>query len=78
MATNIQVLIDLSKFVWHFHIYNVILQTPREKQRLTVWSNVFNNYRDIMTVNHIIKITGKIGFGGITVDGIWDAKANYN
>lgn len=58
--------------------YNVILQTPREKQRLTVWGNIFNNYRDILTVNHIIKITGKIGFGGITVDGIWDAKANYN
>lgn len=57
--------------------YNIILQTPREKQKLTIWSNVYINYKDILTVNHIIKATGKYGFGGITVNNLWDAKANY-
>lgn len=57
--------------------YNIILQTPTEKQRLTVWNNVFIENQSILTINHIIKITGKVGFGGITVDTIEDAKANY-
>ena len=58
--------------------YNVFLQTPSENQRLTVWDRTYSNYRNIMEVNHIIKITGKVGYGGITVDTIEDAKANYN
>ena len=57
--------------------YNIFLQTPSENQRLTVWNNIFVENQNILTVNHIIKITGKVGFGGITVDTIEDAKANY-
>jgi len=46
--------------------YNVMIQTPREKQKITVWNNLYMNYKDILDVNSIVKVIGTKGFGGIT------------
>ena len=57
--------------------YHIMLQTPREKQKLTVWSNTFNQFKDILEKNHIVKVFGRKSFGGITVKEFQDAKSNY-
>ena len=57
--------------------YSIVLQTPREKQKLTVWNNVYLKNQKILEINRIIKVYGKKGFGGITVKEFADAKSNY-
>ena len=49
---------------------NVVIQTPRETIRLTVWDNIYQRNKKEIFVNAIVKVTGRKGFGGITVDTI--------
>nr|DAS55986.1 MAG TPA: DNA polymerase III, alpha subunit [Caudoviricetes sp.] len=79
MVRTAGIIVDIIKKVTKTgkDFYNVILQTPLEKQKLTVWNNVFLKYQKILEVNHIVKAYGKKGFGGITVQDFVDAKSNY-
>ena len=57
--------------------YHIMLQTPREKQKLTVWNNIYLKQKDLLVKNRIVKVFGKKSFGGITVEYFEDAKSNY-
>ena len=48
--------------------YNIILQTPREKQRITVWSNIYIQFKELLQINSLVKVRGKKGFGGLTAE----------
>jgi DNA polymerase III alpha subunit len=56
--------------------YWVILQTPEEKVRVTIWSNQYNKYEDTFTKNNIIAVRGKKGYGGMNMDKLKVIKKN--
>lgn len=56
--------------------YNVVLQTPREKQRLTVWSNIFIQNKELLQKNSLVKVIGTKGFGGLTAEAFAPSKQN--
>ena len=46
--------------------WNVIIQTPREKIRLTVWNDMFKANEKILGIGSIVMTRGTKGFGGVT------------
>lgn len=51
-----------SKYYW------VIIQTPREKVRVTFWFKQFVEYRDILQKYELIVVKGEKGYGGMNCD----------
>lgn len=49
---------------------NIMLQTPKETIKLTMWDNIYRRNQNFVVVNSIVKVIGKKGFGGLTVDEI--------
>lgn len=48
----------------------IFIQTPQERQKLTVWGNIFRNYENVLYVGSMIQAIGRTGYGGITVEEI--------
>ena len=46
--------------------WNIILQTPREKVKITVWDDMFKKNQSILADNSIVMCRGTKGFGGVT------------
>ena len=50
--------------------YKLILIAPRETVNVTVWSDIYNANRDMIAVGNLVKVRGRVGYGGITMDNI--------
>ena len=54
--------------------YWLMIRTPREEVRVTVWDNQYKKYKNIIKKNNIIKIKGVKGYGGLSCDRIAEVK----
>ena len=41
-----------------------------ETVNVTVWSDIYNANRDMIAVGNLVKVRGRVGYGGITMDNI--------
>ena len=53
--------------------YWVILQTPKESVRVTVWSDQFEKYSKLLQFGSLIMVKGIKGYGGMSLEQIRDA-----
>lgn len=57
---------------------NIIIQTPREKVRITMWQNNFEKYQNMLVISNIVMMRGVKGFGGVTSDYVKQITFNHN
>lgn len=56
--------------------YWVMVKSPRDSVRVTMWSNQFEAYKDYVQKHKLVVVRGVKGFGGIGVDAIKSVKYN--
>lgn len=54
--------------------YWLMLRTPRETVRITVWDNVYKKHKNKIKQYGLIAVKGKKGYGGISLDDIKELK----
>jgi DNA polymerase III alpha subunit len=50
--------------------YWVIIQTPRERVRITLWDNQYKAYANVIQKYKLIKVTGIKGYGGMSCESL--------
>ena len=58
------------KFYW------VMIKTPHETIRMTLWDNQFKQYHDNIKLYNVIKVKGVKGFGGISCEKLTNVNIN--
>ena len=54
--------------------YWLMIRTPREEVRVTIWDNQYTKYKNIIKKNNIVKIKGVKGYGSLSCDKIAEVK----
>jgi len=54
--------------------YWMIIQTPRERVRVTLWDNQYKAYANVIQKYKLVKITGVKGYGGMSCENLYELK----